>query len=173
MKYFAFSLICVIPLIMLIIHMLFSSISHKRYYDKEINFSKISASFVPVIFRARALIDSDEVCLLKNVRWYIGQAGTIFDCGVLSIGRVKLIPVNKVDKDIFDLHEFINEVSNASDEVKSVVFDIASTIDSIFKNEHPIKFRLVEMKKMILIRVISFLMNVDHKYKNGKIKKRR
>ena len=71
------------------------------------------------------------------------------------------------------LYKCINLYEYLIMRLKSVVFDIASTIDSIFKNEHPIKFRLVEMKKMILIRVISFLMNVDHKYKNGKIKKRR
>lgn len=133
-----------------------------RHLKKHISVAQINCKLLECKYDFIKLELSNGFIEMPNLYKLLKEYVNSTDTDYLDIDKVKFI---KSKRDYKENVKILDELEIASEDVKKCFMEFSLTINNIFKLKHPIKYYMLELKKILLLQIIKLIVAFMLAYK--------
>lgn len=170
-------LICILFNVIIVlfsfIGIVYEYIQLKKKFDKKVQNVELTGKLSEIVLNSYKLFDEKLLIGLPNVRKYLFQAEYIIMNKPFNLFELKLATIKekrkdeKEPKELIVTDEFIKELYRAPQSVKSLVDDLNEILWLIYKQQHPIGYCEITIKKNVYRQILRILHTFYQKKSNN------
>ena len=157
--FFIFSVICLLVFMAIDKIALYYSIRHLK---RHVSVAQINCKLMECKYDFIKLKLSNGFIGMPNLYNLLKEYVHSTDTEYLDIDKVKFI---KSKRDYEESIKILDELEIASSDVKKCFIEFSLTINNIYKLKHPIKYYMLELKKILLLQIIKLIVAFASAYK--------